>query len=513
MNKNYFISHILVFIILFFFIINIVPSSGFEINKEETIPIYTYKKLYVGGSGPDNYTKIQDAIDDASMGDTVFVYNDSSPYKENILIDKSLNLVGEDRETTIIDGSKKFDVLYVAADYVTINNFKIINSKYEEDHIYAGIKCSNILYLRISNNYFSDNMYSIVSLFSENVYIDNNIIKNKPTAYTTWGIKLYKSHYCSIMKNDMQNSNCGICIHTDNADHTIIRNNKISEYTENGMKLRLSDKCTVSDNIISSSYNISAINDGALRIVHSDDNIISNNTITHNPISGIFMNHAYDNFILRNTVMYNNKNQLESGGIHLFGYCEDNDIHFNNILNNYGMAGLFVESHSNTIRNNIIKKNKNYGMIIYRSFNDVYRNIVTNNLKSGIFTLSENEIFYNIVENNSEYGIIAQEGEVYKNHIVNNSKAGILVHFTWELKIKNNNLISNGIPATFECTIYDFGTVWLGNYYGRPNLFPKVITGKKGLGYWDFDINSITFIPLFPWINIDLRPAIIPFNI
>ena len=40
--------------------------------------------LYVGGSGPGNYTKIQDAVDDASDGDTVFVY--SGIYYETIFL-------------------------------------------------------------------------------------------------------------------------------------------------------------------------------------------------------------------------------------------------------------------------------------------------------------------------------------------------------------------------------------------------------------------------------------------
>ena len=42
--------------------------------------------LYVGGNGPNNYTKIQDAIDDASNGDTIFVYNGT--YYENVIINK-----------------------------------------------------------------------------------------------------------------------------------------------------------------------------------------------------------------------------------------------------------------------------------------------------------------------------------------------------------------------------------------------------------------------------------------
>ena len=56
---------------------------------------------YVGGSGPGNFTQIQDAIDNASNGDTIFVYDDSSPYFEHLSIQKQINLIGENKETTI----------------------------------------------------------------------------------------------------------------------------------------------------------------------------------------------------------------------------------------------------------------------------------------------------------------------------------------------------------------------------------------------------------------------------
>jgi len=48
------------------------------ISTDKTNPGYFNENgntLYVGGSGPNNYTKIQDAIDNASNGDTVFVYS------------------------------------------------------------------------------------------------------------------------------------------------------------------------------------------------------------------------------------------------------------------------------------------------------------------------------------------------------------------------------------------------------------------------------------------------------
>ena len=62
-----------------------VSSTG--INVEKT-PIESCggKTLYVGGSGPGNYTRIQDAINDSSDGDTVYVYNGT--YSGHLFINK-----------------------------------------------------------------------------------------------------------------------------------------------------------------------------------------------------------------------------------------------------------------------------------------------------------------------------------------------------------------------------------------------------------------------------------------
>ncbi|GAH12836.1 unnamed protein product, partial [marine sediment metagenome] len=103
---------LVVAVILLFFSVGVVPSTGL-FNDDTTPPVTTISfdppepdgiTLYVGGSGAGNYTKIQDAIDDANDGDTVFVFDDSSPYYENVMVDKSISLIGENKETTIIDG-------------------------------------------------------------------------------------------------------------------------------------------------------------------------------------------------------------------------------------------------------------------------------------------------------------------------------------------------------------------------------------------------------------------------
>ena len=96
--------------ILTLMIIIVVPASGSSIynqlEKEITDELTNGKTLYVGGSGSNNYTKIQDAIDDASDGDTVYVYE--GLYVGFIEINCSINLIGEDKNSTIIDGNDTF---------------------------------------------------------------------------------------------------------------------------------------------------------------------------------------------------------------------------------------------------------------------------------------------------------------------------------------------------------------------------------------------------------------------
>jgi hypothetical protein len=71
-------------VIILFVCISITPSYAIDNLKESSTPVFDGNTLYVGGMGPGNYTSIQDAINDAENGDTVFVFDDSAPYYENL---------------------------------------------------------------------------------------------------------------------------------------------------------------------------------------------------------------------------------------------------------------------------------------------------------------------------------------------------------------------------------------------------------------------------------------------
>lgn len=111
----------LVSLIVFLFIGTII-ASGFKINSGSQ-PL-NRGWLYVGGSGPGNYTKIQDAVDNASDGDTVFVYS-GVYYEHQISINKKINLVGENKETTIINGAGLDNGISCNSDFINISGITI----------------------------------------------------------------------------------------------------------------------------------------------------------------------------------------------------------------------------------------------------------------------------------------------------------------------------------------------------------------------------------------------------
>ena len=190
-------------------------------NTEKSQPASRETWLYVGGSGPGNYTKIQDAINASSDGDTVYVYDDSSPYYENITVKKSINLFGENKETTVINGLENNNVIYISADLVTISGFTIKSNYKHGTGIYivspnntihdniirnnpeCGILCSSGDN-RISKNIISDNYFGIRADGSHNIIQDNLITT------CVHAVIIGRSTISFITKNSIKNNVVGI---------------------------------------------------------------------------------------------------------------------------------------------------------------------------------------------------------------------------------------------------------------------------------------------------------------
>jgi len=130
--------------------------------------------LYVGGVGPGNYTKIQYAINASSNGDTVYVYNGT--YYENLIVNKSITLVGEDRDITIINGYGSDAV------NISVNDVKIIG--FTIDNGLSGIRVYSSSNSVIKENIIQHSNYGIYlnNKSKNNVIYHNNFLSNTQNA-------------------------------------------------------------------------------------------------------------------------------------------------------------------------------------------------------------------------------------------------------------------------------------------------------------------------------------------
>ncbi len=350
---------------------------------------YNGNILYVGGSGGGNYTKIQDAIDNASDGDTVFVYNGT--YYEKVVVDKSINLIGEDKTSTVIDGSRVSHVVYVSAYWVNISGFTIQNS----GHNWAadtGIKIYS-KHITITDNTISNNKYGIYLWGSScNTITGNNIISNNEVGIVLEGYQSYVSSSNTITSNNISNNKYGIYLWDSNGNN--ITSNNITLNNEDGIYLWDSN-----DNNITSN-NITLNNEDGITLAVSDRNKITGNIIISNTWSGIDLV-GYLSYVSSNNTITGNNISNNYGGICLYydnynGIClnyysSNNNITGNNIISNKGFGIYLCYSSSNTITSNNIISNNKYGLILSGSNNNnILKNNFLNNKRNAHLENSKN---------------------------------------------------------------------------------------------------------------------------
>ena len=504
-------------IVLFVGAVFIQPLGGTILEKKNNYLLSKGNILYVGGLGPGNYSTIQSAVYDAIDGDTVFVFDNSSPYFEHIAIDKSINLVGENKDTTIIDGGGG-DFVKVWADWVNITGFTI-------RHGWLGLTFSN--HTSIIDNTFNSIDYGCGIRTEYCSFI--NIIDNKIVNNHLEGIAIYHSNNILITGNEIKFNGYddgGIYLH--NSNNNSITNNIISNNRFEGIMLLDSNNNIIVDNEINS-------NEKGIETESSDNNIIEHNTITSNKY-GIYLRSSF-NSINANTISYNS-----DYGIYFRGDCNYNSITENTISNNH--IGVCVRFNNNIVKDNTISNNYQQGLYLSGSYNSINNNTVAGNWHVGIEiqgynnTVERNCISYNregigignnsnliknnIISHNNLSGIWftkANNNIFQANNIISNSGSGLLIHW----KSINNTIIGNNIISNNENGIYiedsfsnniidnnfinnkrnafflDCKNTWRENYWNRPRIFPKIIVGE-------YDIGPKTI----PWFNFDWRPALKP---
>lgn len=225
-------------------------------GKRNKLPIYD--EVFVDddfdnstpGWGVDHFDNIQDGINAVFENGFVYVYNGT--YQENIEIDKTLNLVGENKNTTIIEGDNTGSTITINASSSIVNGFTI-------KHIDT-LPSQNAL-----------NGITVPPNCEGNEIFDNIITENED-----YGIFVERACSANIHDNYISSNGIGV-----------------------GLVNYIEESAKINGNIIASDI---------------CDNIISDNTITLSGSVGVYIAFANNNHV-RNNIFVDNCIEEDIPGI------------------------------------------------------------------------------------------------------------------------------------------------------------------------------------------------------
>ena len=367
---NICIEKLVIIGIAFFLLFSTVALAKQSIKQESVLhsnQIEIFTIIYVDDDAPPEWYDethvhtIGEAILNASAGDSIFVY--SGHYQENLIIDKTLTLTGEDKNTTCIEGSGTSDVVLVTAEGVTIAGFTICNSV---------------------------DGYGIYVNGGDEITIEDNVITTTATA-----IYVEVSYGQGFICDNLITGNDDGIYDRGWTQEFLISGNIVTENNGRGISTRGGYK-TITDNIVTYNHYEGIFLD-------SWHNHVEGNTIIGNDRDGIQVG-GQDNVIVRNTIHEN-----DGDGIDVFGGWDAHDtIIEENIITNSRYHGIDLdEAHNTVITNNYIAHNPDYGIQIEDGCSG---SLVTgNNLSFNYYGIyvetnsNDNTIYHNIFQGNGAY--------------------------------------------------------------------------------------------------------------
>jgi len=504
---------------------------------------------------PDDYVSIQEAIDNAAEGDTVFVKEGT--YNENLTINKSLSLIGENSHTTIIDGGNAGTAVLIRGDRVNVTGFTVKNGESPTpDHYMApdkthGIHLLQVSYCNVSSNNVEYNGYGIWLYGSSDNYIRGNNSTNN------WdGIRLEVSYSNQITGNKVAANRYGVRF--DSSSNNTLRNNNLKDNTDNFLiaedsfvnnvdssnrlnnkpiyywvnqsgKTVPSDAGTV---ILVNCTQITVQNSNlennyyGIILAYTQNATIKNNHITDN-YYGIWLYYSSDILITENSIAnngYPERLQDDSGAMHLY-FSSNNTISKNNFTGNFYGLRLAHSSYNSILENNI-EETPNVAIAIFDSckYNSITANNITNN-RGGIwfqyptsytdpYYSNFNKIIGNNIDSNTDWGILLQptvQNTFAENNITNNGKGVYLNTLENTNMFYLNNFINNTVHVEhWGVATWNKGTT--GNYWDD---YTGVDNNGDGIGDTPYILNennqdnyplvNPTIIPEFPsWILLPL---------
>jgi parallel beta-helix repeat protein len=182
------------------------------------------------------YRTIQEAADspETSVGNTLLVHE--GVFYENVVVRKSLNLLGEDVLNTIVDAGGKGIAIFVEASNVSITGFTIRNSGSGESG--SDVYVLNSLSVRIAGNRLG-NCYNGISMYNTSrSYVESNVFQNY-----VYACRLRLSNLNRLSGNIIAGGANGITL--DLSSRNMIAGNNITGHSSDGVYLSESSNNTI----------------------------------------------------------------------------------------------------------------------------------------------------------------------------------------------------------------------------------------------------------------------------
>jgi len=230
----------------------IVSRSNIDVNASPTTWI-------VDDDGPADFHTINEAMSAASDGDTILVF--SGNYEETLFVEKSLKLIGQNENTTVIQGSGTFAVVHITANNVILANFTVQNGT-------VGVLVEGSYNSRIVNNVITNNADGVWELLSNNGAVSDNTV-----TYNEVGIFFDYTNSTLLNRNIIADNTYGIDM--ENCMNTTIIENMIASSNFNGIFTYHFDNSTIFRNRV---YN----NAIGIHLESSNNNTIYQNNLLNN---------------------------------------------------------------------------------------------------------------------------------------------------------------------------------------------------------------------------------------
>lgn len=440
---------------------SVTTSLPIKVSAKPDLPVHNID------TGLD-YATIQEAISDPETENGHTIGVDAGIYHEHVTITKSIKLVGEDRDATIVDGNGTGTVIRIDASDISVINLTISNAGriwgpppgygYPDSCILG----RNVRNVHIENNTFNGAAVCVAFTdYSSLINISNNVVFNA----TYIGILGYASYNITIY------------------------NNVVFDYGSEGIHLDGgSSYCRIVNNTVKNGF------DG-ISLEKSANNLIDGNYLLDNTLASIGLWRCGTNVFRRNS-MTSRQHNLLIWGYDLASFMQDIDdsntannkvIYYlknrSNLLigpSNYPDLGyIAIVNCTNIVIRDFNLSSNGDGALLARSTNCTLMNITLSDNRGpliyGGFPLIYGGLMFFESNNNT----------IVNNKICNNSYGVCLYHSDW------NVFYHNSFTHNDRHVVPDFYSPFLNTSSG----YFSVSTWDNGFegNYWS-DYDGIDFL-------------------